>query len=54
MQGRIQLKAKHGKQMLHLLQQIMFTIYKDTLNRETKRCSKNTTMHTGNEGKIRF
>lgn len=26
----IQLKAKHGKQ--HLLQQIMFTIYKDTLN----------------------
>lgn len=48
----IQLKTKHGKQ--HLLQQIMFTIYKDTLNRDTKRCPKNTTMHTGNEGKIRF
>lgn len=42
-----QLKAKHGKQLLHLFQQIiMFTIYKDTHYRHTKRCPKITTMQT--------
>lgn len=50
----IQLKAKHGKQLLHLLQQFMFTIYKDTLHRHIKRCPKNPKMHIGNERKIRF